>query len=248
MDLHAEKILVLDFGSQYTQLIARRVRELGVYCEIHRPDLSADAIRAFAPRGIILSGGPASVEAPGSPRPDPLVFELGVPVLAICYGLQLIAKMLGGSLDRTAHREFGPADLEVKQSRGPLAGFAPGTQLKVWMSHGDRVQSIPPGFVSIATSDHSPFAAAAHETKPIYGLQFHPEVVHTLQGKEMIRAFLFTDCKVSGSWTMKGFAQEIGARETYFTHISHRLGRHADVSLELPAGIHLAYDGLRLEV
>jgi GMP synthase (glutamine-hydrolysing) len=208
LDLTSEKILVLDFGSQYTQLIARRVRELGVYCEIHRPDLSAERIKAFAPKGIILSGGPASVEAEGSPRCDPAVFDFGVPVLGICYGLQLMSKMLGGRVDKSAHREFGPAQVEVLKSRGPFASFRKGEQLKVWMSHGDRVEELPEGFVPIGHTPSAPFAAAAHEHKPIYGLQFHPEVVHTLAGREMLQSFLFTDCKVSGTWTMKGFARE----------------------------------------
>ncbi|SES86257.1 glutamine-hydrolyzing GMP synthase [Stigmatella erecta] len=208
MDIHAEKILILDFGSQYTQLIARRVRELGVYCEIHRPDLPAGEIRRFAPRGIILSGGPASVETEGSPRCDPFVFDAGVPVLGICYGLQLLAKLLGGKLDRSAHREYGNAEVEVLTARGPFAAFHPGERLKVWMSHGDRVDALPPGFEAIGRSGNSPFAAAAHTSKPFYGLQFHPEVVHTAQGKAMLRAFLFTDCQVSGTWTMKGFIQE----------------------------------------
>jgi GMP synthase (glutamine-hydrolysing) len=203
-----EKILILDFGSQYTQLIARRVRELGVYCEIHRPDLPREAIDAFAPRGIILSGGPMSVEEPGSPRCIPEVFELGVPVLGICYGLQLLAKMLGGRLDRTAHREFGPATVDVLEARGPFASFKRGEGLKVWMSHGDRVDALPEGFVAIGSSPNSPFAAAAHTHKPIYGFQFHPEVVHTPAGKEMLRSFLFTDCKVRGDWTMKSFIEE----------------------------------------
>ena len=208
--MHAthEKILILDFGSQYTQLIARRVRELGVYCEIHRPDLPLADIKAFAPRGVILSGGPMSVEQAGSPRCVPEVFELGLPVLGICYGLQLLSKMLGGRVDKSAHREFGPAEVEVKASRGPFAPFAKGTSLKVWMSHGDRVEALPPGFVTIGTTPSAPYAAAAHETKPIFGLQFHPEVVHTELGKEMIRAFLFTECKVQGDWTMKGFIEE----------------------------------------
>ncbi|MEW6430366.1 MAG: glutamine-hydrolyzing GMP synthase [Myxococcota bacterium] len=208
--MHAthEKILILDFGSQYTQLIARRVRELGVYCEIHRPDLPLADIQAFGPKGIILSGGPMSVEQTGSPRCVPEVFELGLPVLGICYGLQLMSKMLGGRVEQSAHREFGPAEVEVKVSRGPFAPFAKGTSLKVWMSHGDRVERLPPGFVTIGTTASAPFAAAAHESKPLFGLQFHPEVVHTELGREMLRAFLFTECRVRGDWTMKGFIEE----------------------------------------
>ncbi len=208
--MHAthEKILILDFGSQYTQLIARRVRELGVYCEIHRPDLPLDAIRAISPRGIILSGGPMSVEQDGSPRPAPELFELGLPVLGICYGLQLMAKLLGGRVDKSAHREFGPAEVEVLEARGPFAGFAPGSRVKVWMSHGDRVEALPPGFVPLARTPNAPFAAAAHESKPFYGVQFHPEVVHTPQGRELLRAFLFTECGVTGDWTMKRFIDE----------------------------------------
>lgn len=208
MDLHAEKILILDFGSQVTQLIARRVRELGVYCEIHRPDMPAAAIKAYAPRGIILSGSPYSVEQPDAPKCDPFVFEAGVPVLAICYGLQLLAKLLGGRVDRSAHREFGPADVEILQAVGPFAGFKPNDTTRVWMSHGDRVDALPPGFHAIGRSANAPLAAAAHESKPIFGVQFHPEVAHTVQGKEMLRAFLFNECKVSGSWTMKGFVEE----------------------------------------
>ncbi len=203
-----EKILILDFGSQYTQLIARRVRELGVYCEIHRPDLPLADIKAYDPKGIILSGGPMSVEQEGSPRCVPEVFELGLPVLGICYGLQLMAKMLGGRVDKSAHREYGAADVNVVTARGPFAGFEAGTSVKVWMSHGDRVEALPPGFVAIANTPSAPFAAAAHETKPIYGVQFHPEVVHTPRGKELLRAFLFTDCKVKGDWTMKRFIDE----------------------------------------
>ncbi len=132
MDIHAEKLLILDFGGQYTQLIARRVRELGVYCEIHRPDLSAAEIRAFAPIGVILSGGPASVEEPDAPRCDPVIFELGVPVLGICYGLQLITNMLGGRIDRRAHREFGPADVEILRARGVFASFRKGERVRVF--------------------------------------------------------------------------------------------------------------------
>ena len=203
-----EKILILDFGSQYTQLIARRVRELGVYCEIHRHDLPLADIKAYDPRGIILSGGPMSVEQEGAPMCVPELFELGLPVLGVCYGLQLMAKMLGGRVDKSAHREFGPALVEVGVARGPFASFKPGTQLKVWMSHGDRVEALPKGFLPIGKTPSAPFAAAAHESKPIYGVQFHPEVVHTPEGKEMLRAFLFTDCKVKGDWTMKSFMEE----------------------------------------
>jgi len=208
MDIHAEKILILDFGGQYTQLIARRVRELGVYCEIQPPHFSASEIRAFSPRGIILSGGPASVEDAGAPRCDPTVFDLGVPVLGICYGLQLLTKALGGKVDRSARREFGPADVEVLQPRGVLSSFQKGQRLRVWMNHGDRVEELPPHFEAIARSSNSPFAAAAHDSRPIYGVQFHPEVVHTPQGKEMLRSFLFGECKLSGSWSMKGFARQ----------------------------------------
>ena len=208
MNIHAERILILDFGSQYTQLIARRVRELGVYCEIQRGDVSAEVIRTYAPRGIILSGGPMSVETAGSPRPDPSVFTYGVPVLGICYGLQLMAKMLGGQVDRSAHREYGAAEIRIDDPCGPLSAFKKGEQVKVWMSHGDRVEKLPPGFKSIASTPNAPFAAAAHETEPLFGLHFHPEVVHTPAGKEMLRAFLFNACKVSGTWTMKAFAAE----------------------------------------
>jgi GMP synthase (glutamine-hydrolysing) len=184
------------------------VRELGVYCEIHRHNLPLTDIKTFNPKGIILSGGPMSVEQEGAPRCVPELFDLGLPVLGICYGLQLMAKMLGGRVDKSAHREFGPAEIEIGSARGPFASFKAGTQVKVWMSHGDRVEALPPGFVAIGKTPSAPFAAAAHETKPIYGLQFHPEVVHTPEGKGMLRAFLFTDCKVKGDWTMKSFVDE----------------------------------------
>ncbi|HZX97160.1 MAG TPA: glutamine-hydrolyzing GMP synthase, partial [Myxococcales bacterium] len=160
-DIHAEKILVLDFGSQYTQLIARRVRELHVYCEIHPCTLPFEQVRAFGAKGIILSGGPASVEAPGAPMVDPRVFELGVPVLGVCYGLQLMAKLLGGAIDRTAHREYGPARVEVTDAVGPFRDMKPGEHLDVWMSHGDKVAAPPRGFKTIASTANSPFCAVA---------------------------------------------------------------------------------------
>ncbi|MFT3836099.1 MAG: glutamine-hydrolyzing GMP synthase [Myxococcaceae bacterium] len=231
MKLTQERVLILDFGSQYTQLIARRVRELGVYCEIHRPDLTLDEIKKFQPKGVILSGGPMSVEQQGAPMCDPGVFELGVPVLGICYGLQLLAKLLGGKLDRTAHREFGPADVEVIQSRGPFAAFKKGDKLKVWMSHGDRVDMLPVGFVPIGKSSNSPLAAAAHESKPIFGLQFHPEVVHTLQGREMLQSFLFSECRCSGAWTMKGFVGQA------IEDIQQKVGPNGKVICGLSGGV-----------
>ena len=229
--LHDEKVLILDFGSQYTQLIARRVRELGVYCEIHRPDVSLAQIRNFGPRGIILSGGPMSVEATGSPVCDPGLYDLGIPVLGICYGLQLMAKQLGGKVNAASHREFGPAQVEVLAARGPLGAFAIGEKLNVWMSHGDRVDALPPGFVPIAQTPNAPFAAAAHTERQLYGIQFHPEVVHTPRGKEILRAFLFDECKLSGTWTMKGFAQE--AVET----IRNQVGPNGKVICGLSGGV-----------
>ncbi len=205
MDIHSEKILVLDFGSQYTQLIARRLRELGVYCEIHPCTARAEAIRAFAPRGVILSGGPASVGAPGSPRPDPAVFELGVPVLGICYGLQLLAHELGGRVDPAAHREFGAASIQVERA-SPLFAGLPGA-LDVWMSHGDRVERLPPGFEAIATTGSSPYAAIEDRQRRFYGVQFHPEVVHTPHGRDVLWNFAHLVCGCTGSWSMRAYSE-----------------------------------------
>jgi GMP synthase (glutamine-hydrolysing) len=203
--LHAEKILILDFGSQYTQLIARRLRELGVYCEIHPCTMKADAMRAFAPRGVVLSGGPASVIAEGSPRADRAVFELGVPVLGICYGLQLMAHELGGRVDQAAHREYGPASIDVKQT-SPLFEGLP-AKLDVWMSHGDRVEAIPPGFEPIATTASSPYAAVEDRRRHLYAIQFHPEVVHTPRGKDVLRNFAIGICRLSGTWSMRAYSE-----------------------------------------
>jgi GMP synthase (glutamine-hydrolysing) len=203
-----QKILILDFGSQYTQLIARRVRELGVYCEIHRGDLAFPLIEKLAPQGIILSGGPMSVEQQGSPRCAPELFALHIPIFGICYGLQLMAKMLGGKVEKSEHREFGQAKIKVQKARGPLASFSAQQEVDVWMSHGDKVTALPADFEIIAQTTSAPIAAAAHVTKPIYGVQFHPEVVHTPAGKQMIESFLFNDCQLKGDWTMKGFVAE----------------------------------------
>ncbi len=205
MDIHGEKILILDFGAQYTQLIARRLRELGVYCEIHPCTMPAPAMRAFAPRGVVLSGGPASVLAEGSPRADRAVFELGVPVLGICYGLQLLAHELGGRVDQAAHREYGPAAIETRGGSKLFRGL-PG-KLDVWMSHGDRVESLPPGFEPIASTSSSPYAAVEDRRRRLYGVQFHPEVVHTPRGAEILRNFAFGVCGCTGSWSMRAYAE-----------------------------------------
>jgi GMP synthase (glutamine-hydrolysing) len=204
VDIHSEKILILDFGSQYTQLIARRLRELGVYCEIHPCTMKPEAMRAYAPRGIVLSGGPASVLAEGSPRVDKLAFELGVPILGICYGLQLIAHELGGRVDKAAHREYGPATIDTKASAELFEGLPP--KLDVWMSHGDRVEALPPGFEPIASTSAAPFAAVEDRRRRIFGVQFHPEVVHTPRGRDLLKNFAYRVCGCSGSWSMRAYA------------------------------------------
>ncbi|MFL5308993.1 MAG: glutamine-hydrolyzing GMP synthase, partial [Myxococcales bacterium] len=210
-DLHAEKILILDFGSQYTQLIARRVRELHVYCEIHPCTMPMEQIRAFAPRGIVLSGSPFSVEQPGAPLVDRAVFEMGVPVLGVCYGLQLMAKLLGGAIDRTAHREYGHARVEVIEPVGPFGEMRPGEHLDVWMSHGDKVSAPPRGFRVIGRSDNSPFCAVANPEKRLYAIQFHAEVAHTPRGRELYEAFL-EECGVTFSFRMGAFIEDATAR------------------------------------
>ncbi|HEY6002547.1 MAG TPA: glutamine-hydrolyzing GMP synthase [Anaeromyxobacter sp.] len=205
MDIHSEKILILDFGSQYTQLIARRLRELGVYCEIHPCTMKPEAMRAFAPKGVVLSGGPASVLAEGSPRADRQVYELGVPILGICYGLQLFAHELGGKVDKAAHREYGPATIDARQGAELFEGLP--SKLEVWMSHGDRVEALPPGFEPIASTPSSPFAAVEDRGRRFFGVQFHPEVVHTPRGKEVLKNFAYRVCGCSGSWSMRAYAE-----------------------------------------
>ena len=197
VDIHAHKLLIIDFGSQYTQLIARRVREVGVYSEIHAWDMSEEDIRAFAPDGIILSGGPESVNLDDPPRAPQVVFEMGVPVLGICYGMQTMAAQLGGKVEASSHREFGYAEIEPGDSGlfGGLSDTETGPPLlKVWMSHGDRVEALPPGFEATASSANSPLAAMEDRGRQFYGVQFHPEVTHTLQGQAFMERFVHVIC------------------------------------------------------
>ena len=199
-------ILVVDFGSQFTQLIARRVREAGVYCEIVPFDRVAEATGRLAPKGIILSGGPASVTEEASPRADRALFEAGVPVLGICYGEQAMAAALGGAVSAGGTREFGRAYLEIARPSALFDGlWAPGERHQVWMSHGDKVDAVPPGFEVIARSDGAPFAAVADESRRFYGVQFHPEVVHTPDGARLLSNFVHKVAGCASGWTMAGF-------------------------------------------
>jgi len=200
-----ESILILDFGAQYSQLIARRVRELHVYCEIHPFNIPLKKIQAFNPKGIILSGGPASVYAADAPISDKRIFSLGVPVLGICYGLQLMAFQLGGEVDRAGKREFGRARLIVDSENGIFSGVTKSTE--VWMSHGDALTKLPAGFEPIAHSDNAPICAIRNQEKKIYGVQFHPEVVHTKEGKKILSNFLFEICRCSGDWNAESFVE-----------------------------------------
>ncbi len=205
MQMHEEKILVLDFGSQYTQLIARRVREANVYSEIFPYNSPIEKIREFRPKGIILSGGPSSVYSEGAPLPDPEIFKLGVPMLGLCYGMQLMAHMLGGEVARAQKREYGRAELDVDDDSDLLWGIF--QKSVVWMSHGDRIEAFPPGFKTIAHTPNSPHAAMSDRAKKLYALQFHPEVAHTVQGERIIRNFLFEICKCNPTWKMSSFVE-----------------------------------------
>ena len=205
-----DRVLIVDFGSQVTQLIARRVRESGVYSEIH-PYNRVDAafLETFAPRAVILSGGPASVAEMGTPRAEPAIFTLGVPVLGICYGQQTMVEQLGGRVEPSDHREFGRAYVDVAGDCRLFRGvWAPGGHEPVWMSHGDRVAALPPGFRTVAVSDGAPFAAIADDERRFYGLQFHPEVVHTPHGADLLRAFTHDLAGCAGDWTMAAFRQQ----------------------------------------
>ncbi|MEO8877666.1 MAG: glutamine-hydrolyzing GMP synthase [Polyangiaceae bacterium] len=210
--LERELVLVLDFGSQYTQLIARRIREAKVYCEIHPCTAKLDDLLKLKPRAVGLSGGPNSVYGEGAPSVDPKIFELGVPVLGICYGLQLTAHLLGGRVARAEAREYGAASVTVDVAEGILARFKTGEKFDVWMSHGDRIEALPPGFTKLAHSANTPDCVVGNAEKKIYGLQFHPEVVHTPRGREILDAFLFDVAKLSANWTPESWVEEAVTR------------------------------------
>jgi len=209
-----QKILILDFGSQYTQLIARRVREAGVYCELHPNDVTDAFVREFAPAGVILSGGPNSVYEEETPRAPQSVFELGVPVLGICYGMQTMAAQLGGQVESAAKREFGYAEIRARGHTALLRDIQDRVNdeghglLDVWMSHGDKVTALPPGFKAMASNAATPIAAMADEGRKFYGVQFHPEVTHTLQGKTILNRFVRDLCGCAGDWNMPDYVDE----------------------------------------
>lgn len=207
-------ILIIDFGSQFNQLIARRVRECRVYCQIEPPTISLDQIRDINPQGIILSGGPASVYMPDSPSVDKRIFNLKIPILGICYGMHFMIHCLGGTVRQASKREYGFAELVLEKKDALFQEISKRSQ--VWMSHGDSITKLPPGFNITATTDNTPVAAVAHKNRMLYGMQFHPEVGHTLKGKKMLSNFLFQVCGCKRSWNMKSFARDTIAdiRET----------------------------------
>jgi len=202
-----DRILILDYGSQFTQLIARRVREAQVYCEIHPPDRSLDWIREWGAKGIVLSGGPASVYEESVPTTDPALLRLGVPILGICYGMQLIAHLEGAEVVH-GKREYGRAELVVLESSSLLDGFAPGERTAVWCSHGDHVDALPDGYQVLASTETLPVAAFVHRERKLYGVQFHPEVAHTPRGDEVISNFLFGVCGCDPTWTAGVFVED----------------------------------------
>jgi GMP synthase (glutamine-hydrolysing) len=235
-DIHAHRILILDFGAQYTQLIARRVRELGVYCEIHPWDVTDAEVRGFAPRGVILSGGPESVTQADAPRAPRAVYELGVPVLGICYGMQTMAAQLGGKVAASSEREFGYAEVTVTgttrlldelEDRRDRAGHP---VLDVWMSHGDRVAELPVGFVATATTPSIPYAAMSDERRHFYGVQFHPEVTHTTQGTRLLERFVREICGADALWSVGNIIEDA------ITRVREQVGK-GKVLLGLSGGV-----------
>lgn len=231
-----EKVLILDFGSQYTQLIARRIRECNVYCELHPYDVSEEFVNNFAPQAIVLSGGPASVIEGGTPRAPQAVFESGVPVLGICYGMQTMAAQLNGGVSNSTHREFGYAEVRARGHSKLLSDIQDRVNgeghglMDVWMSHGDSVTELPPGFKVIANNSTTPIAAMADEARRFYGLQFHPEVTHTIQGKAILRRFLYDICKFKHDWSMPRYLDEATV------HIRRQVGAEG-VILGLSGGV-----------
>jgi len=201
-----ERIIILDFGGQYSQLIARRVRELNVFCEIMSYTTPAEKIREYNPRGIIFSGGPASVYSENAPQCDREIFKLGIPILGICYGMQLMSHILGGRVERAEVREYGKTTLIVDRPEGILEGISQKTT--VWMSHSDSIKEVPQGFEIMGRSENTPAAIIGDPTRKFYGVQYHPEVVHTVEGKKMIKNFLYKICGCTGKWTMRSFIDE----------------------------------------
>ena len=224
-DIHQQKILILDFGSQYTQLIARRVREAKVYCEIHPYNIGMDRIKGFNAKGIILSGGPSSVYDKDAPLIPKEVFNLNIPILGICYGMQLTTHLLGGKVEKSAHREYGSAELVIDDGSDLFSRITYHVSriTQVWMSHGDRVIKMPKGFVSIAHSKNSPICAMSDDRRKIFGVQFHPEVVHTPKGRQIIKNFLFKICGCKPTWTMESFI------DTAVADIRERVGKRGIV-------------------
>lgn len=213
-----DKILILDFGSQYTQLIARRIREHNVYCEIHPFNYSLDKIKSMKPQGIILSGGPSSVYDENAPLVSGELFSMGIPTLGICYGMQLMSQALGGKVEHSPKREYGRAFININSQTGLFEGFDDSESLNVWMSHGDKVTAIPQGFVPIASTENCAYAAVTNPELNFWGVQFHPEVVHTHQGEKILGNFLFSICKCSPNWNMKNFI------ETQIQEIREKVG------------------------
>ncbi|HEY2409578.1 MAG TPA: glutamine-hydrolyzing GMP synthase [Polyangiaceae bacterium] len=226
-----QTVLILDYGAQYTQLIARRIRECQVYCEIHPFNTPVETMRRIDPKAIVMSGGPQSVYGAESPKSDPKMFELGVPVLGICYGQQLMALQLGGKVEPSSEREYGPAKLIVAENSGILAPFQRGEELNIWMSHGDSLTGLPSGFRAIGSSGNAPLAAMEDPKRKLYGIQFHPEVAHTPRGGELLRAFLFDVAGLAPSWTPGSFVDEAVAA------IAARVGPDERVICGLSGGV-----------
>ena len=231
------RILIIDFGSQYTQLIARRVRQHRVYCEIRPHTITLEQVNEFAPGALILSGGPSSVYDEDAPQMDQTILDLKLPILGICYGLQFVAHRLGGEVRASTHREYGRAQVTPHTnvppcpSAGILSAFEPGNPFEVWMSHGDRIETLPQNFVALATTDSTPFAVIAHTEKPIVGLQFHPEVSHTPRGTEILAAFIFEVAKLKPDWTMGSFLK------TEIAQLKKQVGANEHVICGLSGGV-----------